>query len=555
MLKDIVMAVREELPNFNRQLLVELRENEMDNLPQFVADRYRECVGVADDPSLQLLDYEILSPKNRLEYELKSGFPRLGVINIRDDETILVKYKFRYGDELFDVPLYIPYILEDSMIRIKGTHYECLLNMTEKLFSIRTGSNGITIKLVRIPVSCWRNIYFPFEDVFTREQFVGNVVTCKIHYKESVKSKIKPTIIHYLLCKFSLPEVLARFNLPKDAAVFCEHEEPNPDFHYFKVKHTSNVEEVIYLKVQKSLMVPEYRMLIEIVTAIVYMMSSFRFIMYSDLVEDSKYVFMTLLGKLIWGLNTDKIHAYNYMVKHIRGVDIYLDEYNKKLFNVNGYAVNDIYDLLCFIAEKIGEIIATCPNNNMYNKRLEAINNVIIDGLVNSLYYRIYRYSERTNHEHLRKQIIKSLKVHPREILKSLDSSESVRFSPTITSDNWLLSVGCKIVKRLSASNKPRRQVGKKRRKKVNYGSGINASVNKFHPSMIVVESPIGFSSKPGTNCIANPYAEIDTSGGFVRNQVAMEAAKLSSYLTNDIVFIPSIDDDDIKISQQSDDD
>ena len=48
MLHRIVAAVRRELPQFNHELLVDLREREVANLIEFVAERYRELALVAD---------------------------------------------------------------------------------------------------------------------------------------------------------------------------------------------------------------------------------------------------------------------------------------------------------------------------------------------------------------------------------------------------------------------------------------------------------------------------------------------------------------------------
>lgn len=524
MLQRIVKAVRNDLPKFNDNLIVDLRKKEADNLVAFIADRYRECAEVAD-PNLVLLNYEILPPITRLNDELQKGMKK-NQINIRDNESVLVNYNFQYHDKIFTVSLYVPYLFEDSTIVVNGTHYECLLNVTEKLFSVRASSSGVTIKVIRSPISCWRNVLHPFIDAVTGEQFIGSIVSCKLYFKKITKSKrARPTIIHYLLCKYSLGEVLTRFNVPADAAMYVEHEDFNKDFHYFKIKPNASNKDQIYLKVNRQLMA-DHKMLHDIVSAILYLMAtSHRSVNFQELIHDSKTIYMILLGKIVHNNNIDRIHALSYMIKHIESADTYLDNYTKNLFIANGIHINDIYDLLSFIAENINKIIVSCPNNNMYNKRVEAINNVIIDNLMRTLYRRIYKYDKKPDIAHMTKSIMVSLKVPPLSILKALGSSDSIRFSPSIYSDNWLLSIGNKIVKRLSASQKP--MAGAKKEQKT-HGSGINAPVNRFHISMMVVESPIGFSSKPGTNCIINPYAEIDETGGFVRNEFAEETANIA---------------------------
>ena len=524
----IVRAVKQQLTPFNDDLLINLRKKEVDGLIDYVAERYRECAVVAD-PNLELLGYEIMSPISRLNYELGEGMKK-NHVNIRADECVLVSYNFKYADKLFSVPLYIPYIYENSTVVVNGTNYECLLSMTEKLFSVRTSSNGITIKVIRSPISFWRNTLHAFSDVVTGENFVGNIISCKLYYKKVQKTKkVKPTIVHYLLCKFELSEVLKMFNIDPNAASFVENVQPDDDRYYFKTKNITTSKDQIFLRVDKTLMNTN-RILHDIVSSIIYLMSGYRFVQFNELITDSKTIFMILLGKLIYNNNYDRVHCYSYMAKHIESLDSYLDNYTKTIFKDNGIVIKDIYALLHFVAENISRIIVSCPNNNMYNKRIEAINNVIIDNLVSTLYYRIYKYEKKSDLDHMTKAAIGALRVAPRYILKNLGSSDSVRFNPSIYSDNWLLTIGNKIVKRLTAATKG----ASKRDSNKNHGSGINAPVNKFHPSMMVVESPIGFSSSPGLNCIANPYALIDSGGGFIRDEFAEETAAISNWMSTD---------------------
>jgi hypothetical protein len=502
----------------------------MNNLIKFIGQRYDECASVAD-PNLRYVDYQILSPVERLNHELASGM-RKNIININADEAVLVNYNFSYFDRMFSIPLYIPYIYEDSQLIIGGIHYECLLSMIEKLFSVRTDVNGLTIKVIRSPFSCYHNTLHPFTDEISGEQFVGSIVSCKIYLKKISKTKkTKATVIHYLLCRYSLQEMLMMFDLDPDSIHFVEWEkEPDLDYYYFKMKKSSNKHEQIYLKVKKTDMLAN-RLLYDIVTTIVYITSGFRNINYDELINDSKTIFMILLGKIIYNNSLDRIHALSYMHKHLESVDTYLDNYTRDIYHLNDIKVNNIYELLVFVVKNISKIILGYPNNNMYKKRLEAINNIIIDNLIRSVNYKIYKYDRKPDFDHMFKMINKSLKVTPRFILKHLGKSDSVRFSPSIYGDNWLLSVGDKIVKRLSASIKG--NVGSKGGGK-SHGSGINAHVNRFHPSMLVVESAIGFSSKPGSNCLLNPYAIIDSSGGFVRDEFAEQTDIIQNYLSNE---------------------
>lgn len=546
MIDEIIGNVKSQLPKFNNDIIINLRKKEVNELVDFVAEMYRECAIVADE-NLEYIGVSILSPQERLLYELSGNSQKKkNNINIKDDEAVLAVYSFKYYDQIFKVPLYIPYIYEDGCFVVKNVRHEPLLNMTEKLFSVRSGQKGVTIKVIRSPISFYKNSLHPFIDEVTGEQFVGSIVSCKIHYKKMSKTKkIRPTVINYLLCKFTLQEMLAKFSIDPEAMKFVDKEPFEEGWCYIKIKNTAS--DQIYIKANRNLLLTNHNFY-DIVGTVAYILHSFRFITLQELISDSRTIFMVILGKLIHNINTNRVHALSHMVRHIESVDTYLDSYTRKIFQAEGITVNNIYDLFCFLQVNISKIVIDYPNNNMYNKRIEAVRNVIVDGLVKTINLNIYGFERKNDFGHMFKSISRAFSVHPKLILRHLGRSESVRFSSSgVYGDNWLLALGNKIIKRLSAATKSTINNGASKDKK-NHSSGINAYVNKFHPSMLVVESAIGFSSKPGSNCLVNPYTQIDLeTGGFIRLGASEEIALIQSYLTNDQKgIIEDLIDDDV---------
>jgi hypothetical protein len=409
--------------------------------------------------------------------------------------------------------------------------------MTEKIFSIRTRSNGVTIKVVRSPISFWKNVPTMFTEIVNETPHVGHVVTAKIYGKKTTanKKKIKPTAIHYLLCKYSLADMLTMFGFKSDSITFCQ--DPGSwaeDRYYFKAQNIALNKSPILMSCDKKLF-GEQKVFREIVATISYVMNGFRSIDYSDIIVNSIIVFRILLGRILYSgsSNSDKMQALlSYMNKHIESIDLYLDSYTKDILVTNGIHVNNIYELIVFMVQAIDGIILACPNNNMYNKRIEVINNVIADNLISTLYYRIYSKEKKSNTSYMSGVSVDVFNVNPKIILKTLRNSENVKFNPSIYSDNWLLSLGDKIVKRLSASTKSKNIPGAKNATaKKSSGSAINAPANRYHPSMVEVESAVGFSSNPGVNALVNPYAQVDDGNGFVKNEFGSELSDLNKYL------------------------
>lgn len=512
-MRAILDKVKSTVPRFNDKLLIDFREREVTNMIQFIADRYIECIRNIDE-ALYLDHWEIQPPIERLKYELNEKYSS-NRVNIKPDEAVLVKFVFKYNDRVMDKYLYIPYIYEDNALNIGGKRCDCMLSVTEKIFSIRVRSNGFTIKLIRIPISFWKNTLYSSQCLVTGENIIGHVVSCKAHYKKPVKSKkrAKPTVMHYLLCKYSVADMLHKFGFDEDDARFITYtDKVDNDYLYFKAQQVASDKQPIMLKVKRESLYNN-RLLRDIVASMLYITASSRSVSV-DIVDPnmSTSVFRILLGKSVYNTNINSQQAHNYMNKHMESVDEYLDAYTKSILNYYGIHVNNVYELMIYALVNFDMIMLNHPNNNMYNKRVEVVNNAIVDGMIRKLYTNIYKYERKNNAKYMFDQMIKgSLRISPKMVMSKLRNVDNARRNASIYGDNWLLAIGDKVIKRLSASNKPGNDGKSKKKGK----SDISAPVNLFHPSMIVVESAIGFSSNPGVNALINPYATIDDIGGY----------------------------------------
>ncbi len=240
-----------------------------------------------------------------------------------------------------------------------------------------------------------------------------------------------------------------------------------------------------------------------IVASLAYALSIFRKIDNDILLADTAMSFKIMLGRIIFTRDTDRASALNYMDDHIRSLDSYLDSMNKTLFRHAGFAIDDIYDLLILVFKDIGTILKEYPNNNYYNKRLNTIYPIIMN----------------------------MFKFYPNHILKNLSgggggsASRIPSIKPaagSIFNDNWLLQLGDKVTKSLSSSSSR----GKAK------GSSLTAPINKFHPSALIVESMIGFSSSNAEmNALVNPFAQVNELGGIKRGKYAPMVDRMNRYL------------------------
>jgi len=514
--KEIIAAVKKQLPKFNEDIIRGIRTKEIDGAVDFIVERIREAILVIGE-DVELMGWQTVSPYERAIYEINNSKISKSV-SIYPDEVILIKFIFRFETTTFEKLLYIPYIFEDYNIVVGGTKYTMQLNMTEKLFSKMR--NGVTIKVIRSPISFWKDKLFNYTGVVSDKTYTDTVITTKIHYRKSssAKNKLRPTVIHYLICKFGFEGTLDRLNIPRDQCLFVQNinKEDTETFEYFRAQSGSSKQEGVYLKINKELLKKVY--VKRFVASILYVMTGFRKIHFDTLISDSTTMFKIWLGKIIYNKNTGSASALNYMDSHIESFDNYLDTLIRTIFHSEGIMVNDIYDLLVYIFFNIDEILLKYPNNNFYNKKINILNAVIIDTIVTSLYTSIYKHEKNKNSKNMLKVVSDMLAIFPRHIIKKMNKSVNVKFNANYYNDNGLISIWGKMTKRLGSSTAS--------------GNTLQAPVNRFHTSFITTESMVGFSSaNPDSNALINPFVVIDENGGVLKTKFSDRADRMNQFL------------------------
>ncbi len=518
----VVGLMVKDLPKFNDKLIRGIREHEIGTLVDFICDRYEECIKVIGE-DIVLTGARAVSPEERLEYELhhtgQAG--KKTHIKIHLDEAALVKFEFLYeGKHPIEKYLYVPYIYEDNYVKIGKVRYDFLLSMNEKIFSC-LADNGLTIKVIRSPISFWKNINHQFISLTNDNNttYIENLISTKIHWKtrKGTGKALRPTIVHYMVCKFGLGGLLNKLGYDSDTITYTTviNEDDAGEYDYFKAQGIAVDKGPVMLRVKKDDM--KDTAIRSIIGNLSYLLNGFRNISYDNLITDDITVYLILLGKIIYNRSTSWDNALRYMQKHLVSVDTYLDSYYKEIFNQNDIVVDDIYDLLIYIWFNMDDILIRYPNNNMYNKRLDTFHGAVIESFVTKLYKIIYKKTKRgsgTTHMVNYVRTVLGAFTATREILKNTSDMKNVRFNHAVCNDNWLLSIGDKVVKRLGSNNK--------------YSVNLDSAVNRYHPSMLTSESAVGFSSSnPGLNCLLNPFAEIDSSGGFVQNELTNDADEM----------------------------
>jgi hypothetical protein len=321
--------------------------------------------------------------------------------------------------------------------------------------------------------------------------------------------------VHYLLCKFGYVGTLARFGLAAEDCVFVPVMDGDVDsFRYFPAKKTKRRATVdLFLKVRKTRL--EDPLICKLVANILYTVAAFPKHQVEDLYEPTGAVFRIMLGKIINGLGVNELQSKNKIDDHIESLDTYLDPITRDRMHEYGIRVNDIYDLLQYVFIEINEIIRNTSHTNLYNSRIDVIEELLVETIVHSIYWRWYK--AETDPKKLNHNEVTQILRFPRDLIAKLRTSRIVQKNPPAYGDNALVGWLIQKIRQsgLSAS-----------------GRIIRSPDHRFHPSMAVVESLIAFSkSNPGAGGAINPYLEISKSGNVVRPDYADEIDPLLDHL------------------------
>lgn len=516
-----VNLVASQLPAFNDDILLGLRRREIDGLIEFIRRRYEDFIEVVDLP-IYVETPVIVSPADRLEYELAhTGFgSQKTKLNVQTDEASLVRYDFRYLDHVISKYLYIPYLVSDSHTSVNGIRNDFHINLSEALFSVRNGS-AVVMKVIRAHLRFETSDVYLFETV-GGTQLISRIVVCKIHNHTLQKGKktVKPTIILYLLAKFGLSGLLNQLGYSGNEITYATT--TNDDgYEYVAIQSVSAKTTPVMVKMAKALC--DDKTLVDILAVLHYTMSGYRNMSSENLTTDDVQEYLILLGRAIYGKHLPKSQAHQNMVMHIASTDTHLDSYYKEIFSRNGIEVEDIYELLMWMWANIGDILLKYKNNDMFNKRVDFVNGVVVDQYMRTLYLTLYKKTVRKSEAHMLEYVetILGKRISASFLIKNLKQCPNIKQANSMYNDNWLLSVGALAVKRLGSVSK--------------YSNGTQAEMNRYHPSMLYLESAVGFSSSnPSLNFYVNPFAEVDEYGGVIKTEFATTIYNdMAKYLPN----------------------
>lgn len=509
---ELIKAVSDRMPKINRYLVRDYAKESMEGSIHFVDTTYRDAVKWGGDV-LKYKGYTILSPEERVKFEWETA-QKKNRLSLAISERILVRYDFEYEGKITSSYLYMLYVYDGCLV-IKDKRFAIHLGISECVFARvqNKSKDGVIVRPIRARLEFNRKIRSRFPSVVTGDIINEFVTTTVLHHKESGKRACDTTVMLYLLCKFGFRAVMHRLaGLSDDDIGFCEYPDMTKveEYDYYLARKPCK-DNNIHLYVRRDLL--SSHLVSKIVVSLLYTLTHFDFQTIEDLYDPSAAFWRTVLGIIIYRpALREKARAD--ADTHIASVDTFVDPISRERFKAFGVNVNDIYDLLYYVFVKIDEIMVNSSSNDLYNKRIDIVDGILIASYATAIFRRFYLTNQRPILQ--QREVNSMLKINPMVIEDAFSprrnwaqSMHNISPSPQIFGDNQLLA--CSMYK-LRPSGRP---------------------MERAHPSFAVVESVMSFSGNTvGVNGVINPYLEIEQkTGAIIRPKRADDLEPLKNYL------------------------
>lgn len=507
----IILDIADNMPKFNEYALKTFVRKQINSAPDFIDMVYREAVKLVNGVVVYH-GYDILTPTERIEYELNVPQAKKPMLQVAISELQLVRFKFTYDGVYYYTHFYTPYLLHDMLV-VNGKHYGLIKTITDQVFS-HTKNGGLQVRPIRHLLEFNRSRQFRLTSVHRGVLSSEFIIQAGLwHKRKQGKRLCDFTVLHYLLCKYGFTNTMLKFGLSGDDIKFTDYVGPNDDqeYDYFAARISPKKGVIdLYLRVRSTLLVDTT--IRKLVANLLYLLTHFGFQTVETLMTPDGHDFRVMLGRILNAQGShDESKARSDADNHIVSVDHFIDPLTKARFHTFGLKVDNIYDLLLYIFVEIDRFLVNSIPNDLLTKRIDVIEGTLIPAFASTIFRAFYNCQGKIR---LQKRDIQQLFYNRPMAVAEIYSSRrrssprTVNPHPEQYGDNWLLASGIF---------------------KLRPGG---TSSERFHPSMCVVESIIAFTgATPGMTGLINPYCTIGPEGGFIRPDYAEDVEEILQYL------------------------
>lgn len=523
LLNEVVKEVKKRLPQFNRELILELRQKSIMSLEQFV-DQFMRNIAEHHIEEIEYDGYHEVGPKQLVEH-LTNEKNKYYKPDITNNTLRLMEYKFLLHEDgqivNFSLFYYLPY-LKNQAIELSGLNYYPIFTIGNVFMVRKKNKDGFQYEGLAFPFHIYyvqfiirkKDIY-EFISVNSGKSYTATVIKIDAHHNVKDKYAMLPPMILYLFAKFGFYPTISMFEFEKDEIELVELIDGNDKLHeYFEITNSP-----IFVKVKKSSLV--YHDKRRFVAGLVMILRSFPVNDINTIFNDEMGYFKLNLGRWIQGPNVGPVQQKNQALEHLRTMDKMVDIFSKADLKLDGIEVDDIYQLIHYLFYNIFSLVHYKPNV-MFNKRINLLPYFLFD-FISSLNREVLS-KDRLLKRPMKKKTFRTIFTKQEHLLvRHIKSLPHVFMSVNdLSNGNWLLSVGARKYK----YTKDKYVNPKDKKQKKSKGNALRLNpIIYAHPSQLFVESILNFPS--GNPCIGGTLnifnKDIDISTGMIRKPEGYE--------------------------------
>lgn len=528
-LDDILDECNNRLPQFNKYLLNDFRNDQIKGCTSFMEMTFEEATRLFQG-RVKFKGTRVLTPEERIQLTLSN--PRFTpVVEIAPTELMLVEFLFTYDDNQFSIPLYMPYLKDNCMV-INGSQYYLQFALTDRVFYHISKDNGLGIKVLRAHLRFWRNLKYQFASV-NGTRYADQVLVVKAHLRSHkyTSEDIRTSLLLYPLSMLGWTNTLIRYGINPDQITFTGYvNKEDTQYEYFQIRKAVDDVEGLYVKIDKKILSTNpdehTRLQMRVITALLYVLQYFvrnATTMYQDNVQLRKYltndtdtsVWQVILGSTIYGINySSETQICSYAEQHLDSLTTYLDPHTKLKLRDIGVFVKDIHELIDYIFINMDSHVVNYTPADLSEKRINIID-LLCGTIVRRIFTKVYGFTNnnRKNRVSTTREVESLFRIGIKSFTQLHQAGSVVAINPARYNDNYLLTVGGRKVRTTHSATggKSGDLAGAKTKQQVNH---LSSPAHRFHPSWMYVESCLIVShTNPDVAGNINYFLDIDDKG------------------------------------------
>jgi hypothetical protein len=501
-------------------------------------DRIAKCVAQDFPPGLIYEGMFQATPEEAFNTLSKKKNSRR-VVEVAPTDIYMVKMRFSWLNNPIVIPLFLPFVTDGGLMRLRGSLFTVSAIVTDKAVSV--GQNTLFVPFTRDKFTFERLVHhvstlvedpnMPGTYVEARESLYA--AWAKI-YKRSPDSLRKQgkvlfvattTLPHYLFCKYGLLGTFENFAGIKPEVGYADYINPinfNPK--EWKIISSAGIKPPRYG--YRPFEMSEFRIAIRhsewtplvqgLVAGLFYVIDYFPDQIKPEYINsvDETRMWMILLGEIIFPTGVNKGKLEDDMRPHFASLDAYMDAEARQTLLSDNIDVKNIYEFLAMIVGSFNQRImeGMTSISSMYDKRLTVLK-YITSPINNNLFlfsFDLQKGKTALTTDNIRSKLSSYLKP---DVIMSINYRHGEVHSLMSSSDNKIFNITSQIVQQTSSS-------GKNNKSK----TSLTNPAFFLDSSLAELASPANPSkAEPSGRSRMNVNAIVDANGNFVRREIDRE--------------------------------